>query len=325
MAPLNASQRQELLWASADAGVQYDVEIRVDKRMEPPVGGWSGEGTPLTAGRPGGRGAAAGSGSRRAACSALRVARPAAPPPTHPPALSHTHSHPQIYLAFQLNSFFQNYRRYVRSLDSKVMHDGASDSVAAACAPFQYVPDPNGTLPYGGAINPCGQIANSNFNDTYTLSVVAPGGGGAGPLTLDDSDIAWPSDANHLYGPVPAVNFNQNPDTRGGATVATLLNQDQHWMVSARAWEGGRAGVRGGGGGGAWRRGAVVVRAAVGGRAVAPPPHSGRGALCPQPTRPTRPTPSLSLPPTHPSSAGVDAERRADSSTQAVRPDQRAH
>jgi hypothetical protein len=128
-------------------------------------------------------------------------------------------------VAFELSSFFQNFRRYVRSYDPNRMHDGGSSgSPASACQPFSFLGD-NDSLP----INPCGQIAANFFNDTFRF--LGPGGAS---LALDDSDIAWPSDANDLYGAVPAENYNPGsaPGLRTGNTSTLLLNQNQHWMVS---------------------------------------------------------------------------------------------
>ncbi|KAL4437762.1 hypothetical protein ABPG77_005674 [Micractinium sp. CCAP 211/92] len=132
-----------------------------------------------------------------------------------------------VYVIFELGSFFQNFRRYVRSYDGTRMHDGAnSGSPVSACAPFAYIDSNNDSLP----INPCGQIAQSFFNDTFSLSLA-----GGGQLQVDDSDIAWSSDANHLYGPVAPENFNPAGGyPRGGNTTDLVLNQNQHWMVWMR-------------------------------------------------------------------------------------------
>lgn len=61
--------------------------------------------------------------------------------------------------------------RYVRSLDSKQL--GGKNSSSSACEPIQYVGDRgrNGSLPNDGKVNPCGLIAWSNFNDTFSASV----------------------------------------------------------------------------------------------------------------------------------------------------------
>lgn len=60
--------------------------------------------------------------------------------------------------------------RYVRSLDSKQL--GGKNSSSSACDPLQYVNDQkNSSLPNNGKINPCGLIAWSNFNDTFSATV----------------------------------------------------------------------------------------------------------------------------------------------------------
>ena len=56
---------------------------------------------------------------------------------------------------------------------------------SSKCAPEQYVnnaPDPS--LPHNGEINPCGLIAWSFFNDSYSAAMAGPGGAPV-PLQLD--------------------------------------------------------------------------------------------------------------------------------------------
>ncbi|PSC75562.1 ALA-interacting subunit 3 [Micractinium conductrix] len=131
---------------------------------------------------------------------------------------------PPIWVAYELGTYFQNFRRYVRSYDPARMHDGNGTTPISACAPFQYLGG-DASLP----INPCGQIAQSLFNDTFTFGLV-----GGAALAVDSSSIAWPSDGEDLYGAVPAENFNSDPALRGGATTTQLLNEDQRWMVWMR-------------------------------------------------------------------------------------------
>lgn len=137
---------------------------------------------------------------------------------------------PPIWVVIELNTFFQNYRRYVRSYDAQQMHDnGSAIPGASACEPFQFVGNSeDSSLLADGAIVPCGQIAHSNFNDTYSLSLDGQ------PIEIDDSDIAWSSDRKHLYGPVEPINYNIYPPARGGNTSSTVLNENQHWMVWMR-------------------------------------------------------------------------------------------
>jgi hypothetical protein len=139
-----------------------------------------------------------------------------------------------VYVTFELGTFYQNYRRYVRSYDSQQMHDGDIFPGASSCEPFLYETasglDPNASLPEQGAILPCGQISHSNFNDSFELSSNIP----SLDVTIDDSNIAWTSDKTHLYGNISAVNYNLIPEYRGGSTSLVPLNEDEHWMVWQR-------------------------------------------------------------------------------------------
>lgn len=52
-------------------------------------------------------------------------------------------------------------------------------------------------------------------------------------LTLQDSDIAWHYDRDHLYGHYLASNYNQPPN-RGGNTTTAFIDESQHFMVWMR-------------------------------------------------------------------------------------------
>ncbi|KAL4549248.1 hypothetical protein Ndes2526B_g04279 [Nannochloris sp. 'desiccata'] len=146
---------------------------------------------------------------------------------------------PPIYVVFELGDFHQNYRRYVRSYDGQQMHDGSPMPGMSACAPFRYqgaTDDANDSLPENGAILPCGQIAHSFFNDSYALALNGQG------LAIDDTNIAWSGDKDHLYGDVLPINYNIEPAYRGGNTSTVPLNQNEHWMVWQRP--GGRTPVQ---------------------------------------------------------------------------------
>ena len=54
--------------------------------------------------------------------------------------------------------------------------------------------------------------------------------------TVQQSDVAWKYDVEHLYGPVQPVNYNteQLAAERGGNTSGTLLNQNEHFIVWMR-------------------------------------------------------------------------------------------
>lgn len=51
---------------------------------------------------------------------------------------------------------------------------------------------------------------------------------------LQDSDIAWHYDRDHLYGHYLATNYNNIPPFRGGNTTTTYIDESQHLMVWMR-------------------------------------------------------------------------------------------
>lgn len=100
---------------------------------------------------------------------------------------------PPILLYYQLTNFYQNHRRYVKSFDQNQLY--GQQSVSSDCSPLQY--DSNTGKPY----YPCGLIANSLFNDTYSspLALSWPNAPtGQFNYSMTSKGIAWPSDAS-LY------------------------------------------------------------------------------------------------------------------------------
>ena len=105
-----------------------------------------------------------------------------------------------VFLYYRLTNFYQNHRRYVKSLNQEqlagkfVTNKTLQDS---ECVPLGW----DGTKGY----YPCGLIANSIFNDTFSAPVwLNPQGTGdrSGQsnetYAMTSKDIAWPSDAQ-LY------------------------------------------------------------------------------------------------------------------------------
>ncbi|MEW5314383.1 MAG: hypothetical protein WDW38_005889 [Sanguina aurantia] len=68
-----------------------------------------------------------------------------------------------IYVYYELNGFYQNHRRYVKSRSDAQLAGG--HTLDGACSPEDNLGG-NSSLP----INPCGLIAWSFFNDSYTVS-----------------------------------------------------------------------------------------------------------------------------------------------------------
>lgn len=70
---------------------------------------------------------------------------------------------PPILFYYRLTNFYQNHRRYVKSVDIEQLKGSArskADLQDGDCAPLALAPD-------GRPYYPCGLIANSMFNDTF--------------------------------------------------------------------------------------------------------------------------------------------------------------
>eukprot|EP01097_Dermamoeba_algensis_P011006 TRINITY_DN836_c0_g1_i2.p1 TRINITY_DN836_c0_g1~~TRINITY_DN836_c0_g1_i2.p1 ORF type:complete len:310 (+),score=55.71 TRINITY_DN836_c0_g1_i2:87-1016(+) len=89
-----------------------------------------------------------------------------------------------VYVYYKLENYYQNHRRYVKSR-SDTQLSGADVNAQGECSGSDTV---NGTLKY-----PCGLIASSLFNDTFTIYQNDT------LLTLDKSDIAWKSDRENKF------------------------------------------------------------------------------------------------------------------------------
>ncbi|OAG45177.1 hypothetical protein AYO21_00525 [Fonsecaea monophora] len=103
---------------------------------------------------------------------------------------------PPVYLYYRLTNFYQNHRRYVKSLDTdQLKGDALSNHTISnsACNPLKLNHE-------GKAYYPCGLIANSIFNDTLNSPklVNAAGNTPAQPYVMTNRSIAWSSDAS-LY------------------------------------------------------------------------------------------------------------------------------
>ena len=104
---------------------------------------------------------------------------------------------PPVLFYYRLTNFYQNHRRYVKSLDTDQLlgHAVPANTIgSSACDPLRN--DKNGKPYY-----PCGLIANSLFNDSFASPIFLnpPGGSDAGSYFMTDKGIAWTSDAQ-LYG-----------------------------------------------------------------------------------------------------------------------------
>lgn len=105
--------------------------------------------------------------------------------------------HPPVYMYYRLTNFYQNHRRYVKSLDTNQLKGDAvpaSTIKGGDCDPLRLSPD-------GRPYYPCGLIANSQFNDTFTVPLqlnVHQSTQQNRTYNMTEKGIAWSSD-KELY------------------------------------------------------------------------------------------------------------------------------
>ncbi|EFW99117.1 lem3 cdc50 family protein [Grosmannia clavigera kw1407] len=110
---------------------------------------------------------------------------------------------PPVLFYYQLTNFYQNHRRYVKSFYDKQLQGKVftNDTVHDSdCDPLRL----NAS---GAPYYPCGLIANSLFNDTFTspvlLNVQDASSANETYMMQNSSNIAWSSDKT-LYGNFPS-------------------------------------------------------------------------------------------------------------------------
>ncbi|KAM7523905.1 hypothetical protein LguiA_013807 [Lonicera macranthoides] len=129
-----------------------------------------------------------------------------------------------IYVYYQLDNFYQNHRRYVKSRSDKQLRSTKFESDTKECQPV--------ATEDNKPIVPCGLIAWSLFNDTYGFSAKNE------EIKVNKKDIAWKSDKDYKFGDkVYPKNF-QNGDLIGGAKLNESIPLSQQedlivWMRTA--------------------------------------------------------------------------------------------
>lgn len=131
-----------------------------------------------------------------------------------------------IYVYYQLDNFYQNHRRYVKSRSDRQLWSPKAETSTSLC-------DPEGEVGNNKAIVPCGLIAWSLFNDTYMLS---KNDGAGAAIQINKKDIAWRSDRSHKFGKdVYPKNFQNGSMIGGGKLDESIpLSQQEDLMVWMR-------------------------------------------------------------------------------------------
>lgn len=115
---------------------------------------------------------------------------------------------PPIFLYYRLSNFYQNHRRYVKSLEPDQLQGKylSNSSIAGSTC------DPLKTNENGVAYYPCGLIANSIFNDTImSPTIITPQGQDQSvTYTMSNTSIGWSSDGD-LYKKTAYKNYEVVP------------------------------------------------------------------------------------------------------------------
>nr|XP_043607171.1 ALA-interacting subunit 3-like [Erigeron canadensis] len=129
-----------------------------------------------------------------------------------------------IFVYYQLENFYQNHRRFVKSRSDKQLRDPAAQNDTRDCFPEAQTGD-------NKPIVPCGLIAWSLFNDTYQLSTRGK------QLTIDKHGIAWKSDTTAKFGSDVYPKDFQKGSLIGGATLDERkpLSEQEDLIVWMRA------------------------------------------------------------------------------------------
>ncbi|KAF9349450.1 hypothetical protein BGX26_012249 [Mortierella sp. AD094] len=147
-----------------------------------------------------------------------------------------------VFIYYRLTHFYQNHRRYIKSLDIKQLggtYRSAQDLKGSGCDPLSTVEENGVTYP----IYPCGLIANSKFNDSFALSLMPADANTTNlPYNLTDIGIAWKDGSK--YGPNPykdlsAVRPPPNwakifPNGYTNDTPPIDITKDEHFQVWMR-------------------------------------------------------------------------------------------
>ncbi|WCJ19062.1 ALA-interacting subunit 1 [Euphorbia peplus] len=127
-----------------------------------------------------------------------------------------------VFVYYQLDNFYQNHRRYVKSRNDKQFYNKESEADVSSCEPE--------ATNNGKPIVPCGLVAWSLFNDTYGFKMDNQA------LLVDKKNIAWKSDMEHKFGSdIFPKNFQSGPFIGGKHLNSSIpLSEQEDLMVWMR-------------------------------------------------------------------------------------------
>ncbi|KAG0371028.1 LEM3/CDC50 family protein [Gamsiella multidivaricata] len=148
-----------------------------------------------------------------------------------------------VFIYYRLTKFYQNHRRYVKSLDAKQLSGVARDAAelkGGSCDPLAVITENEVQYP----IFPCGLIANSIFNDTLGLFLnpFDATTNNNKSYILTDTGISWKADMRK-YGSTgytdlskirPPPNWRNFPNGYSASSPPIDLSKDEHFQVWMR-------------------------------------------------------------------------------------------
>ncbi|KAJ7929340.1 cell cycle control protein [Mycena leptocephala] len=126
---------------------------------------------------------------------------------------------PSVLLYYKLTNFFQNHRRYVKSFNSdQLKGKGVSNTILndGDCKPLATIGEK--------VIYPCGLIANSIFNDTFSDPVLQnpPSGDTSTTYVFSPKGIAWPGERKK---------YSSDPVASGGYKSYDDIVPPPNWQL----------------------------------------------------------------------------------------------
>ncbi|KAF9932081.1 hypothetical protein FBU30_009011 [Linnemannia zychae] len=148
-----------------------------------------------------------------------------------------------VFMYYRLTNFYQNHRRYIKSLDLKQLAGEvrtATELRGGSCEPMATLAEGEARYP----IYPCGLIANSIFNDTLDTVLTPFNSTELKPYNMTDKGIAWTVDQtkylpqNHpnLTQIRPPPNWEKKyPNGYTTSNPPPDISKDEHFQVWMRA------------------------------------------------------------------------------------------
>ena len=177
------------------------------------------------------------------ACLSSALSYTPPPPPPPPPQvniIATADMEEPVYLYYELSNFYQNHRRYVKSLSFKQLQGFIGEEYTADCTPLEKVANPDDPDGDKLLLSPCGLIANSLFNDVISLDE-------SSELTMSEDGIAWDSDVEEKFVQPDGFQFNtctseaeccQKTEDENGVSVKWCGKSHQPYTdASGQLWE----------------------------------------------------------------------------------------